>query len=170
MWVTYASGACKWLGWQTERLQLQLQLQLRVRLSAVATHWELRPLDLSCRACHIVSKHRKIRGATVAVFWSFPFACALLCLFVTRAETKFSSIYAIEEVLQRTLHGDCFAYVYFSCSSSFFLYFLLWQPTNHNRFVVNEKLIINPLAATSVRLICVEWLQLSLGRIRSVIH
>lgn len=125
MWVTYASGACKWLGWQTERLQL------RLRLSAVATHWELRPLDLSnpsgCRACHIVSKHRKIRGATaaaaaVAVFWSFPFALALLCLFVTRAETKFSSIYAIEEVLQRTLHGDCFAYVYFSlpfflCSS-----------------------------------------------------
>lgn len=44
----------------------------------------------------------------------------LLCLFVTRAATEFSSIYAIEEVLERTLHGDCFAYAYFSYSFSFF--------------------------------------------------
>lgn len=29
-----------------------------------------------------------------------------------------------------------------------------WQPTNHNRFVVNAKLIINPLAASSVRDLC----------------
>lgn len=84
MWVTYASGACKWLGWQTKRLQLQLQLQLRLRLrlcratlsSAVTTQGELRPLDLSnpsdCGACHIVSKHRKIREEA-AVFLELPF-------------------------------------------------------------------------------------------------
>lgn len=169
MWVTYTSGACKWLGWQTERLQLQL----RVRLSAVATHWELRPLDLSnpsgCRACHIVSKHRKIRGATVAVFWSFPFACALLCFAYSWHAPKQNFLRFMQ--LRKCFNGLCTEIAlptFTSPSPSSFA--ALWQPTNHNRFVVNAKLIINPLAATSVRLICVEWLQLSLGRIRSVIH
>lgn len=49
----------------------------------------------------------------------------LLCLFVTRAATEFSSIYAIEEVLERTLHGDCFACAYFASSFSFSFFFFL---------------------------------------------
>lgn len=42
-------------------------------------------------------------------------------------------------------------------SPSPLLVLLLMQPTNHNRFVVNAKLIINPLAASSVCVRCGMW-------------
>lgn len=58
------------------------------------------------------------------------------------------SIYAIEEVLEGTPLTEI------AMSPSPLRVLLLMQPTNHNRFVVNAKLIINPLAASSVCVRC----------------